>query len=349
MPHATSRFVAYIVILVLAGGVAATQAQPVNAEDANIDALRGRATMGATDPARIARWVQWEVDNFVAFDAFRRRVQAQYTNRGNQTPFQQELAKQTAQIAVTQFGASPLSEGVVRALAQVLLDMNRFETLEGLRAGLSVSDAAVRYLCATALAAPALQRTIAASQAQLTQTIQAISTAGVAETDAVALGRIYQALSYPPQKIGDVFAGFMNIFDNRLQIRRKRNTIADLAEVYAFDFFQRPAVSAALNPGQKAQLVTRLAVFLRLDAQLYNSPNLNAAARDALERRLWTCEELLVAVAGNGGNVRRALEAGGAVNAPAVLAEALKWVGDPKSGTAGSLNAAPWNVAVGAP
>ncbi len=349
MPKATRRSVAFIVLLLLAGGVATAQAQPVNPEDANIDALRGRTTMGAGDPARIARWTQWEVDHFADFQTFRRRVQAQYTHGQNTVPFKRELARQTATIAVVQFGATPLKAGVAQALAQALLEMNRVETLDGLRAGLAVSHAGVRLLCAKALAAPALQRSIASDQVQFTRTVQALTAAGMAETDAVALGRIYEALSYPPQSTGDVLAGFLSIFDNRLRIRRARNAVADKAEAFAFEFFLRPAAISALNAVQKAQLVTRLAVFLRLDGQLYNTPNLNAAQRDALERRLWVCEELLIALAGNGGNVRGTLGLGGVANAPAVLAEVYKWVGDPAKGTAGSLTVAPWNVKAGAP
>lgn len=349
MPKATSRSVAFIVLLLPAGGAATAQAQPVNPEDANIDALRGRTTMGAGDPARIARWTQWEVDHFADFQTFRRRVQAQYTHGQNTVPFKRELARQTAKIAVVQFGVNPVKEDVAWSLAQAMLDMNRIEVLDGLRAGLAVRYAGVRYLCATALAAPALQRSIAVDQGEFPRTVQALTAAGIAETDAVALGRIYQALSYPPQKIGDVLAGFLSIFDNRLRIRRARNAVADKAEVFAFEFFLRPAAIGALNAGQKAQLVIRLAVFLRLDGQLYNMPNLPFAVRGALELRLWTCEELLIALAGNGGNVRGALGLGGVANAPAVLAEVYKWVGDPGTGAAGSLNAAPWNVAVGAP
>ena len=118
------------------------------------------------------------------------------------------------------------------------------------------------------------------------------------------------------------------------------------------EFFRLRAVINTLSQPQKTQLVGSLAVLLRSDAQRYGEEKLkDFYEKDALERRLHGIEAILVTVVGggNGGRIRAEIEAAGHEQRAQILKEAYKWVGDAAAQTSGALNAAPWNVPIGAP
>jgi len=125
--------------------------------------------------------------------------------------------------------------------------------------------------------------------------------------------------------------------------------VSDGADVSAFEFFRTPAVLSTLSAPQKEQLVRAIATFMRFDAQRYGTPNLTFVEIDHIQRSLDGAEEIIAAVVGNvkGGDIRGGLAAG--QSPQEILQQAMLWVGDAKSDQPGALNAAPWNVPVGAP
>lgn len=350
MLEGTTRAIAWTcLLLTLRPGP--SHGQEVDLEDQTINTIRSLATIGPNDQRRIGEWVQAQVHKFNGFRAFRKKFQDQYNHANNSQLFPLHLAARTAAVAVRQAAKPGLNAEVARALAQVLLDMNHPETFSGLIALLTFPDAATRYLCATGLFAPRQKRSIVADKSKLDQALTALRAAGLAETDPIALGRIYEALSYPAQAV-DLLDIYLSLFDKRLALRRGPASIADGAERYAFAFFREQGVVGVLNAGQKSQLVERLAVFLRLDAERYNTPQLGFREIDRIERTLWIVEETLsdpALVGDKGGKIRKALSAGGYDNRSAVLQQAYRWVGDPHTNERGALNDAPWNVSLGAP
>lgn len=333
--------------IVLAWVAASVRAQEVLSDDEVMNGIRERTDIGAADQRRIAAWVEGEVQRFTEFLPFRQRFDGQYNDVKNSEQFRVQLAAQTAQVAAQRFVKPDLNGNLAHALAQVLTDMNRPETFPGLIAGLESSDVRARYFCAKGLIA--LHDWIAGGKGRLDQTVQALRETGLAETDPVVLGRVYQALAFPGQVV-DVFDAYLALFDKRLTARRGPVVVADGAETYAYEFFRTRAVPGALNADQKSQLVARVAVFLRMDAERYNNPNLKFDEIDRLERALDAAEDILMVVTGAaGGKIRDELSSGGYGKRAAVLQEAYKWVGNPETGQAGALNTAPWNVPVGAP
>ena len=234
------------------------------------------------------------------------------------------------------------------ALARVLVDMKRPETYVGLMAGLRHPEASTRYVCVLGLVRQ--QSSVAADQAKLTQTVQALRGVGLTETSPAILGRIYEALAIPGQT-GAVFDAYMALFDKRLGDRRKLGFVEDGSERYAFEFFRSSAVQGALSAQQKSQLVSRVAVFLRFGAERYNVTGLGFGELDMVERVLDGAEDVLAGVVGGNhvGKVRDALSAGGSGMNQAALQEAHRWVGNAANGTKGVLSAAPWNIPLGAP
>jgi hypothetical protein len=330
-------------------------AQDTSQEDATIDTIRQLGQIPASDQRRIADWIQAQVDllaktppaeRSAAAIKFRSRFQGQSSNAGNSAAFKQQFPAQTAAIAVTQFGNGNLDALVSRALGRVLLDMAGPETLPALLAGLKSKDEATRYLCAGGIAS---QRTaVVADKERVDQTVRAVREQGLAETSPIVLSRLYLALSVPANQAA-VFDSFMAIFENRLKYRRGPAVVADGAEIDAYEFFRTPAVLNALNQQQKEQLARSLAVFLRMDSRRYETPGLNFDESDKLERMMDAEEEILTSVvgAGKGGNIRDALAAGG--GGAAALQQAYLWIGYAETNQQGALNAAPWNVPVGAP
>jgi hypothetical protein len=328
--------------------VGVANGQEDTCSNANIDAMRGRANIGASDQRRISDWVQGQIDGFKDWASFRDCFAKQVSDSGNSPQFTVQLVTQTAEIAATQFASPAIAADAAHALARVLVDMNRPETYVGLMAGLKLAEAPARFVCVLGLLRQ--QSSVAADQAKLTQTVQSLRDVGLTEKSPVVLGRIYEVLAIPGQ-VGAVFDAYTALFDKRLEDRRKLGFVEDGAELYAFEFFRSSAVQEALSTAQKSQLVSRVAVFLRFAAERYDVPGLGFAELDMVERVLDGAEDVLEGVVGGnqGGKIRDALSAGGAGKSRAILQEAYRWVGNATDGTKGVLNAAPWNVPAGAP
>jgi hypothetical protein len=336
-------------------------AQSGSAEDAAIAQIQPLASISPNDQQRISRWVENRIgelreglqpDQLVDVKPFRNRVKTLYEDSTNSPEFRRQLAVQTAQIAETEFGKADLESTVASALARVLVDMSHAEAFRGLVAGLQSRDRTARYLCVTGLVAQ--QASVAADGDKLNQTVAALRAAGVSETDPTVLCAIYRALAFANQ-VDAVFDAYMALFDSRLEARRRGGIVADRAELDAFDFFRLAQVINALSAERKSALASRLAVFLRLDAERYNTGDIGIdehfGERDHLERRLDGAEAGFEALLGadKGGNIRSELRSGGHEQRDAVLQQAYRWVGNPTTQKAGALNTAPWNVPIGAP
>lgn len=348
--------VAWVLVLPLLI-VGPVRAQDTTPEDETINTIRQLPQISAADQRRITDWVQVQVDKLSATPeagrqaaavAFRKTFKTQFENQANTPPFKAQLAAQTAAVAATQFGNTKLDQWVAFALSRVLVDMGGIETLPGLYAGLKSKQDSARYLCAQGLSA--LKTAIAADKAKLDEAVGALKEAGLAESSPIVLGHIYLALAHANQAPA-VFDAYRALFEKRLKDRRGGVVMADGAEVEAFEFFRTTGVLAALNQDQKAQLAGSLAVFLRLDAERYNTTGLEFYEVDRLERMMDGVEAILAELVGpgKGGKIRDEIAAGGQDRRAEVLAEAYKWIGHPQSKEPGALNAAPLNVAIGAP
>jgi hypothetical protein len=328
--------------------------QAPDAEDAIIDTIRELQTINAGDQTRIANWVQTQVDRLAAgaagdqnptvtwlFDRFR----TQYGNRKNSPAFRTQFAIQTAQVAASEFGKRDLSRDVAWGLARVLVELEAPETVPAALAGLKCSVPAARYLCGKILLD---QRDAIIRDKKVAEVADALKAAGLAEKDTTVLDTIYRALAYQGQ-VGDVFGAYLAIFDVRLNFRRGPNVMADGAESGAFEFFRNPQVIAAVSAEQRAQLAQRIAVFLRLDAERYNVPMLGEEERIRLEFMLEAGEAVLAALTGKPAAINEELQKGGYASRAEILAQAYRWVGNGRANEAGTLNAAPWNVPIGAP
>ena len=342
--------------LLLVGPVMAQDSIP---EDEMISTIRQLPQISPADQRRIADWVHRQVEKLAATPdagrqaaavAFRKNFKTQYENPANSPPFKAQLAAQTAMVAAAQFGNAKLDQWVAYALARVSVDMPIVETSPGLLAGLKSKHEPARFLCAEGLSA---QKTaIAADKAKLDEAVKALKEAGLTESSPIVLGRIYLALAHTTQ-VPVVLDAYVAIFEKRLTDRRGGAVMADGAEVEAFEFFRNPNVLTALNsnPTQKEQLARPLAVFIRMAAERYGTTGLDFYEVDRLERMMDSAEAILVELVGQGkgGKIRDEIAAGGQDRRAEVLGEAYKWVGHPQSKEPGALNAAPWNVAVGAP
>lgn len=330
--------------------------------DAQMDTIRVLSSMSLSDQRRIAQWIQAEYDGFqkdvaaaadqdgqgIAFKAFRKRLTDESNNARNTPAFNAELASQTSIIAIAQFGKSNLDDTASWALTQALVDLDSPKSVHGLLAALQSSVQASRFLAATGLVAQ--KAAIGADPALLGQCTAGLLAAGSAEQNAVVLSRIYMALSMRNQ-VGAVVEPIAAIFDARLAKRRGVAGAADRAEVDIFSFLGEASVTGALSAAQKTRLVSSLAVFFRLDAQRYAAPELTVEEIDSLERRLTGAEQAIHLIVGGapGGNATKAIAEGGHQSNAIVLEEVYKWTGHPEKKTQGVLNAAPWNVPVGAP
>ncbi len=333
------------------------QAQEPGPEDETINTIRQLPKIDEGDQRRIADWVQVKLNKLAATEpekkaaaavAFRKTFKTQFENPANSPAFKAQLATQTAVIAAGQFADAKLDQQTAFGLARVLDDMGGAEATPGFIAGLKSKHDLVRYHCADGLSK--LKPVLAADKAKLDPIVQALRAQALVETSPVALTRIYLALAHNTQ-VPVVFDAYIAIFEKRLNDRRGGAVKADGAEVDAFEFFRLPNVLSTLNPDQKAQLARQLAVFLRLDAERYQTTGLDFYEVDGLERTMEGGEAILVEIlgAGKGGKVYNEIGAGGQDKRAEVLAETYKWVGHPQSKEPGPLNAAPWNVPVGAP
>ena len=333
-----------------------------------LSGIRAKDTIGRTDHRAIHDWIREQVEVFTKseepdrFKRFRTAFTEQLRDPANSEQFVRALAKQAGVVATEDFAKADTDPTVAHGLARILLDIKRSDRLPGLIAGLVSKEAVVRFLCARGLAEeiPTLEN----DKDQRLAAITALRLAGAAESEYVVLSRIYLALAYDKQ-VQEVFDGFMALFDVRLQLRRNAAVFVDRAEVDAYSYFLR--VASQLTAPQKAELVKRIAVFLRLDAERYAArwagKVLSVDEQQSLESRLGAAEELLGVIVGNGrgGDITAKLEYSfsktvGVVQDPAkkdtMLRALAQWVGaadsdgTPKSGI---LNDAPWSLPIGVP
>ncbi len=325
-------------------------------EDANIQPVRRMTQIGPADQRLINEWIQAQIDRLTAiepdkvegaFAAYRKKFSDLYGHADNTAQFRTQFTVQLAELAGARFARTDLPAWVARCLARVLVDINRVETVAALVAGLRSGDQAARYLCANGLAS--LRSAIAGDKELLETVVAALRAAGVAETNPVVLGQIYVALTYPTPQAATAAEAVLAILDARVKFRRGPAVVVDRAEVDAFEFFRGAGVLAALTAEQKNRLAAIVAVLLRMDAERYDSPNLAYEEIDAIERRLDGAEAILAELAGKGGDIRNEIGLGGYERRGAVRTQAYLWVGNVAQNQPGALNAAPWNVAVGAP
>lgn len=322
-------------------------AQASDSQDQVIDSIRTRADIGTSDQRRINRWIADELASFSDLAAFRTRFSDQYDNSKNSSEFKKQFALQAADVASQMLSRRDVSSKITHAFATVLLDLDRLETHSGFLAGLKSNHAATRYTCARGL--QSLRLAIGPDGEKFAQTATALEEAGLSESDPIVLRRIYEALAYPTH-VATVVNIYQRIFDKRLTDRRGPATEVDGAEYFAFDFLSQGAVLGALSDEQKRKLVGAVAVFVRIAAERYSVAKLEFPEIDLIERSLTTGEEILAGIVKtSGGSIRNVMEAGGRPNRVKVLQEAYKWTGNPATQATGSLNAAPWNVPVGAP
>lgn len=366
LPRTTGRTL-FISAAMLAGawGVSLVHAQ--NPEVALIQTIRNKTSIQDSDKDRIRRWVDWEVDALQSarqtdrpaqlaqfLESFRKQYHA-----SDATPqFRAVFSAQTTAAAVDAFAKADTADEVARGLAHQLVDMDRAETIDGLIAGLATKSSEARFLCARGL--EERRGDVAANANKLQAAVAALKAAAVREPDPIALGRMYAALSLEDQ-VAVVFPVFLDVFDRRLEYRRGPALNADGAELEAYEFFRQPAVLNALNAAQQKDLVLRLAVFLRLDAERYDDadiapPNESGTVdqgyyeRDYLERSLVSLEAILTTlVSGKDATITSTLRTDGWSQRQAILDTVHEWVGTADPATQGVLNAAPWNVPLGAP
>lgn len=341
------------VFLVVALAAARSFGQAAAPDTAVIDTIRTETQISESDQRRIGDWVEGQVAALKGIpeaqrgDAaikFRDLMRAQYENPSNTPAFKEQFAAKLAAALAAQVASLDPITG--RALAKVMLDSNRPELVPAYLAALKSKDAGVRMLGAAALAGQRVA--IAADKAKLDQVVAAIRDVGAAETNGVVLSRMYYALSVPPAQAPSVFDAFMAIFEKRLEKKRQGGTACDGAEVMAFEFFRTPGVLAALSQPQKEQIVRAVGEFMRYDAQRYDK-SLPFQELDRLQRELDGAEEIISSIASGvkGGDVRGALASG--AGGDQISQQVQLWVGDPKTKQPGALNAAPWNVPLGAP
>ncbi len=362
--HRTILCRAAACVIALAALPCCAIAQTPRPEDAAIDAMRTLDTIGSGDQRRIGEWIRPQVDRltatarqsdddrWVASAAFRETFNTQFDHPDNSRGFSAQLATQTTSVAAREFGRANADPILVTSLARVLVDMNHPETFRALIAGLRSGVDSVRYLCARGLAN--LKPSIAADAGRFGQAVEAIRVAALAETSPIVLGHLFRALAYTgASQVPTVFDVYIAAFDRRLEARRGGAVVVDGAELEAYEFLRTGGVLGALSNAQKAQLAGRLAVYLRLNAERYNTPDLKFYEIAKIERLLDGGEAILSSPAmlgpNAGGKIRGALDRVGHGGCAEIPPQAYLWVGDPRSSTPGALNSAPWNVPVGAP
>jgi len=336
----------FAVIGMTASAVLAQSAAP------SLDAVRGLGTIGASEQRVIDAWLESQVsklDSSSAKDAFKilkEAFDAERLNQGNSAAFIGAMAAGTARMAEQRLPNSGPNSTTARAIARMLFDLNREQAVPGFIAGLKSQDQGARYFSAAGLGQQ--RGSIATARARVTEVVTALKAAGIAETSPTIIKQIYGALAYEPIT-PEIFDAYLGILDRRIEARRQGAFVVDGAEVQALEYLRKRSVLDGLSRGQSPQLVGRLAVLLRLDAQRYVSDTLPFAEKDPIERQLFAVEEILTTLTSQTGEIAAALRAEGHDNRVRILAETLLWVGDPETGTEGRLSAAPWNVPIGAP
>ncbi len=260
-------------------------------------------------------------------------------------PFKVFLVEQAAEKFAALFAQGrQLNVDLARTLAMTLVDINRVAARVALIAGLSFPDAEVRYHCAKAFVQ--LRSNIKVDNRLLQQIMRTLETAGKAEANPVVLKRIYTALLFTndDKPLPESLAITLDILTTRIARWKGGMLVIDDGDVPAFALLKEH--TNLLTPAQRDSLVSALAVLLRMDVQRYAQPPLPAAVKFTLGYRIWLTEDLLEALVGNGPNpdIREALLRDVAKD----MVDRLDlWIGNAQK--PGLLNAAPWNVPVGAP
>lgn len=332
----------------------AAVAQTPAPEDANIDPVRSLSAIGAADQRVIADWVQAKLgllsaeaaqDADAAMLNGRKVFSDLFTRTGNTPAFQTEFAKQTTESFARELAKADLKPAISRPLARILADINRVETLPAILAGLKSVDAPTRFLVARALAA--LRPAVSADKVQLDTVIAAIKQTSPGETSPVVVSQFYSFLSIP-QQAALVLDPMLSIMEKRLALRRTAGMTEDGAELEAYEFFRTSGVVAGLSPEQKSRLGVVLAGMLRFDAERYSLEKLTTTEIEILTRCLDGIESILADMGLKGGDIRNELSLGGHERRGDVLKQALLWIGDKDANKPGPLNAAPFNVPLGA-
>lgn len=340
----------------MAGGLSLVWTASLNAQPAACDVeiiaqIRSLATVGTLDQERINGWVRCQVEQLnlevanapAEFTKFVNRLDTQFNHSANSQAFKAQLAAQLGLVAATELPRTDLHPMAGAAIARVLVNMEAVETLPGLLAGLKSKTPAVRFLSARGLTL--LKPTLAKDKARIAEVAGAIQSAGVMEGDPVVLSHLYRALAYPGN-VPDVFPALAALLEARLNARRSR-TASDGGEIEALEFLRGEGVLTAINAEQKNQLAQRLAVFLRMEAQRFAAPDVSSQEKLLIERSLEAIEGVLVLLTGKPAILAEEFARGGTESA--VMTAAAQWVGDSSSNQSGILNAAPWNVPIGAP
>ncbi len=318
----------------------------------SLDTVRGLGTIGSSEQRMIDAWLEWQVNRLEsssakdAFKTLKEAFDAERLNQGNSAAFVGAMAARTARMAEQRLPNSGPNSATARAIARMLFDLNREQAVPGFIAGLRSKDQSARYFSAAGLEQQ--RGSITTARTQVTEVVAALKAAGLAETNPTIVKHIYGALAYEPIT-PEVFDAYVGILDKRLEARRQGALVVDGAEVQVLEYLRKRSVLDGLSRGQSPQLVGRLAVLLRLDAQRYVSETLPFVEKDRVERQLFAVEEILTTLTAQNGEIAAALRADGHNNRERILAETLLWVGDSETSTEGRLSGTPWNVPIGAP
>jgi hypothetical protein len=322
-----------------------------------MDNLRVRAPGGPADEKILNDWIAQELGRLESEtcspEDFRARFRDQRTNENNDKAgkFVAALAAKVGDM----FGAKlrecdKVAPAVARALAWTLRDFQDTATRRGLEAGLACAKLAdVRYLCAQGFLE--LQDEIKADPLLREQVLEILRGAGRVETSGLVMQQLYRAMNYDEGdgQFAATTAAIVDVMKARLD-RRKAHTsglICDGGELPVLALFQdrRPP-----NERLTQQLVAQLAVLLRLDASRLAEADVDEFERIRLVQSIDACETLLtllVSPSSPAPDIRGAVRKGDDVRAVEIQLELIKWIG--VEGTPGVVNAAPWNVPIGAP
>ena len=324
-------------------------------EDQAMDTLRTRAPTSLDDPvidnwitAELAKLTEAASDPLEGPEAATRlvdRCQRQYRNEKNSSEFKKRLAERMATRFQAEFDKGEnLKPVAARALAETLYNLNTVSVQEGLLAGLSFPDQVVRYLAAKSLAS--IKTDITADDRLTAVIFETIARRCRHEINGVVASAVYQALSYQDHPAESV-AAILNVLDGRLDWLRNSQAELDRAELSAVGFLQSLTLT---GESDKANVVRRLAVLLRIHVQRFGQEDLSDREKAAIAETIFEAESLLeklVAPSGRAPNIRDKMqrdEPGAALN---MEIELNQWIGTEQ--TEGLLRGLPWDVPRGAP
>ncbi len=327
-------------------------AQPV-VDDPKLEELRVRAPSGDNDNRTIDDWIKRELGKLgpgmpaSSTSGLRSELRRIRTDPSTHAACSAALSTRLGVVAAEELAdGAKLGPVAATELVWAMIDVDDPSTEAGLAAALKHPRMEVRYLAAVGLRRLRDRIASAADPSKKAAYISVIREAGVAETNGVIVERLYDALAFPTVTDAS-FDAIVAILDARLKRYQDGAPLIDDAEPTLIEY----CAHATFTQVQTAKIVRRLAVLLRLDVERMANDHLVPAERDALERRIIICEELLKQwvrpAAGEGGNLQREIAVGGATVGPVLKLELINWIGSPQS--PGVLNASPWNVPVAAP